>query len=232
MDCYDEHDDYLARRWQVTEPDRLKTYFFLNLVSHGWAFGNQHHPDRPASIFSNEENGWRQPRPGPATIRDYLDANIACCNDYAYLLKFLLDREGIRNRLAAIPGHIFNEVYLDGGWHVVDATTNMVFDASWHSIQNEPSCQRGWHRSGSVSPSRYASWQALPLDDGPFSEFYALFGCPAPAPGTDPTSGVARVVLSGSRKPLAGRTTTARQAAVRRMTTSVLLVVYLAAFLW
>jgi hypothetical protein len=70
----------------------------------------------------------------PPSVGAFLHAKIGCCSDFAYLTKSLLDHEGYVNRLTTIPGHVFNEVLLDGRWCIVDATTNMFIDMSWEEL--------------------------------------------------------------------------------------------------
>jgi hypothetical protein len=84
----------------------------------------------------NEKNNWTASRP---TMRAYLDSRIGCCTDYALMVKFLLDEEKIENRLTAIPGHVFNEVRLEGRWCIVDATTNMFLEQSWQELYERKS---------------------------------------------------------------------------------------------
>jgi hypothetical protein len=122
----------LRARWGVADERKLRALFYLNFVSGLWAFGNRDHPDRPGGVLSNEENGWTPP-PRP-TVRTYLASHIACCTDFACVLKSLLDHEGIENRLTCIPGHRFNEARLGGRWHILDATTNLCAEAGWEEL--------------------------------------------------------------------------------------------------
>jgi hypothetical protein len=110
---------------------KMKTLYIMNFVSGFWAFGNGLDPNKPGSVFLNEQNGWQAP---PESIHTYVDARIGCCTDYAFLAKYLLDREGIENRLTSIPGHIFNEVRLNGRWCIADATVNLFVESSWEEL--------------------------------------------------------------------------------------------------
>jgi hypothetical protein len=72
---------------------------------------------------------------GPTiTLTDYLESEVACCSDYAYFTKSMLDHEGIENRLTEIPGHMFNEVRLSGRWCIVDASCNLFIDTGWDEL--------------------------------------------------------------------------------------------------
>jgi hypothetical protein len=115
---------------------KLKTLFIMNFVSGLWSFGNKIELTKPGCVLCNEKNNWTASRP---TMRAYLDSRIGCCTDYALMVKFLLDEEKIENRLTAIPGHVFNEVRLEGRWCIVDATTNMFLEQSWQELYERKS---------------------------------------------------------------------------------------------
>ncbi len=121
----------LARRWAVEDEQRLKALYLMNYVAGFWAFGNHYAVDQPSGVLFNEENNWQEE---PPSLQAYLEANIGCCEEIAYLLKFFLDCEGIENRLTTIPGHVFNEALLGGRWCLLDATVNFFMERSWEEL--------------------------------------------------------------------------------------------------
>ena len=50
----------------------------------------------------------------------------------------VLLRRWIENRLTSYPGHVFNEVKLDGRWYVLDSMINIFVEASWEDIFRHP----------------------------------------------------------------------------------------------
>ena len=108
-----------------------KALFFMNFVSGLWAYGNQVAVDKTGGALSNEANNWQESTP---SLQAYLASEIGCCSDYAYLLKSLLDHEGIENRLTTIPGHVFNEAKLNGRWCMLDPTTNIFLETTWEEL--------------------------------------------------------------------------------------------------
>ena len=129
MEGYEQRVPQLQKH--AASDQKMKTLYIMNFVSGFWCFGNGLDPNKPASVFLNELNGWQVPA---ESIHAYVDAKIGCCTDYAYLMKYLLDRAGIENRLTAIPGHIFNEVRLDGRWCIADATVNLFVESGWEEL--------------------------------------------------------------------------------------------------
>lgn len=131
MNVYYQQKRHLVAQWGIRDERTLKALFFMNFVAGVWAFGNKSEPDKPGGVLFNEDVNWE---PQPATLRSYLDSNIGCCLDMAYLAKCFLDHEGIENRLTEIPGHIFNEVKLGERWCILDATTNFYLETSWEEL--------------------------------------------------------------------------------------------------
>jgi len=125
--------DILSKAWQLSNEKQLEAYFYVNLVSHFWGYGNPNRINDTGCVQINEESNF-QIIPNPS-IYTYLQSNIGCCTDYAYLLKVLLDQAGIKNRRVEVRGHIFNEALFDTRWFTLDATLGMVFHDSWENIQ-------------------------------------------------------------------------------------------------
>jgi hypothetical protein len=139
MKGYDRDGVRLAKHWGFVDEQKVRAMFMMNIVSGMWAFGNKSNPDRPGGVQSNEDNDWGM---GSPTLHTYLKSNIGCCDNFSFLLKFLLDREGFTNRLTAIPGHSFNEVLLDGRWCILDATANIFVETSWEDLYKGPASTR------------------------------------------------------------------------------------------
>jgi hypothetical protein len=116
----------------VEDENRLKTIFYMHFLTNLWSFGNKVATDKPGGVLINEENDWRPPQ--KITAQTFVQARIGCCADIAYVLKVLLDREQIPNRLTEIPGHVFNEVKLDGKWWIADGSTNILVEGSWEEL--------------------------------------------------------------------------------------------------
>lgn len=129
MEKYQRCKERMAQELGISEESRLKVIYVMNFVANLWAFGNKHHVDRTGCVACSEDNNWIIPK--EMSVQTYLRSRIACCNDMAYLVKYFLDQEQFENRLTVIPGHIFNEVKIQGKWHIVDATINAIVETSW-----------------------------------------------------------------------------------------------------
>jgi hypothetical protein len=131
---YTQDSSLVAATWVVIEgPQTQRAIYLMNTVSSIWAFGNNKGLGKVGCIGSNETTG--AVTVSELSTREYLAAPIACCSDYAALLKYLLDREGVRNRLVHISaGHVFNEAELDGRWVTLDPTINVMYGASWYTV--------------------------------------------------------------------------------------------------
>jgi len=133
----------LSQRWGINDQRKLEALFYMNFVSRLWGYGNPTPElrDRPGGVLSNEETGFRQIQ--NPTVRTYLESDIGCCTDYAFLLKQLLGRAGILNRRVTTAGHVFNEARFADGWATLDANTNMFFAGEWAAIQRRPHGSEG-----------------------------------------------------------------------------------------
>ncbi|MHC4606186.1 MAG: transglutaminase domain-containing protein [Planctomycetota bacterium] len=127
------HRDMLREKWGVEDEKTLEAYFYVNLVSRMYGYGNRDHPEKAGAVALSEDTGWKLVE--DVTIRTCVESEIACCNDYVHLLAFLLKRAEIPARQVYVLGHIFNEARLGGGWVVLDATLGLVFHGSWEEIQ-------------------------------------------------------------------------------------------------
>jgi hypothetical protein len=110
------------------DPTTRRTLAYMHLVSQLWAPGNLHRRDREGCVRSNEDGQWRFVSDADIDVTTYLKSRIGCCDDYAHMLVWLLQQEGIRSRLVVAGGHIFVEAWLRGAWRMVDANTNAYAD--------------------------------------------------------------------------------------------------------
>ncbi|MBT4888998.1 MAG: hypothetical protein HON65_05550 [Rhodospirillales bacterium] len=133
---FNKYQDVLKTRWAIKDRDYLRSLFYLNTVSGLFSFGNAIDVDGPGCAVSNEETGYLPRDQENLGVRFYLDSKIGCCTDYAYLLKYLLDRSEIESRILVIPvhGHVFNEVNINGKWHALDANIGAFYQQSWNDI--------------------------------------------------------------------------------------------------
>lgn len=131
---YQEHYSNIQSVWPFHHEDEYKAAFITNLVSNLWGYGNINAVNKPGCVLGNEDQQWQRPDLKSINAATYLRSKIGCCNDHAYLVKFLLDSENIPNRLTVIPGHIFNEANIDGQWWTLDATANLMIPHAWETI--------------------------------------------------------------------------------------------------
>lgn len=106
----------------------------MHLVSRLWAPGNRMHPERAGCVRDNEDIGFKFVGQEQTTHATYLGSRIACCDDYAHMLHWLLRRAGLDSRVIVAGGHVFVEARLDGQSRVLDAMANVVVNASWDEI--------------------------------------------------------------------------------------------------
>ena len=122
-----------AAAWHIPDSRMSKAAYYAALAGTLFAYGNRDHPDKVGCARTNEL------LPGPIegcmTEAAFLGSRIGCCIDYALLMKELLDRSGLPNRLVIGKGHVFNEVTSEPPF-IVDANTGILADASWEAIRN------------------------------------------------------------------------------------------------
>lgn len=110
-----------------------RAFYFMNVVSGLWAYGNLKNLQLPGCVMDNEIRGPIEP--SEVSVKTYLTSPIGCCTDYTAILNVLLTYDGIKNRVVSIPGyHVFNEAFIKGKWWVLDANTNLAFSESWRDI--------------------------------------------------------------------------------------------------
>jgi hypothetical protein len=106
----------------------------MHFVSRLWAPGNQTYPERAGCVRDNEDTDFRFVLQAQTTHATYLQSRIACCDDYAHMLQWLLRRAGVQSRVIVAGGHVFVEARLGGSLRVLDSMANVAFDASWHEL--------------------------------------------------------------------------------------------------
>lgn len=110
----------LANLSSFDEPT-VKALFILNFVAFSNNYGVPDMDNQPKDIKTLI---WK--------------INRGNCQTNTMLLQMLLERAGYRTRTIAINGldHGFNEVYLNGRWNILDATTNLWFNAGYEEIMS------------------------------------------------------------------------------------------------
>ncbi len=127
---YMKNEKYLITKWNENSKEKLISVFYINLVSRMWFYGMSDPNKDGCVLYNSEKITLRKNR----TIRTYIDSEIGCCTDYTVILKFLLDKEKITNRVVTVSGHVFNEIKIDNQWHTADANNSMIFLGSWKNI--------------------------------------------------------------------------------------------------
>jgi hypothetical protein len=117
--------------WGAENEPYLKPLFYLNFVSSLWSYGNRMSSEKAGCVLINENTNFGPIPEEGITVRTYVDSDIGCCTDYAYMLHFLLRRAHFESRLVLLPGHILNEVKVDGRWMALDANINVFYRQSW-----------------------------------------------------------------------------------------------------
>lgn len=70
--------------------------------------------------------------PGPGKVLSQDGVTPGCCMAYSYAFQFLCDRTGIPCVLVCNDVHMWNQVYLDGQWWLVDVTASDAGDETAH----------------------------------------------------------------------------------------------------
>lgn len=70
--------------------------------------------------------------PGPGEVLGQDGVVPGCCMAYSYAFQFLCDRAGIPCVLVCNDVHMWNQVYLDGQWWLVDVTASDAGDETAH----------------------------------------------------------------------------------------------------
>ena len=70
--------------------------------------------------------------PGPGKVLSQDGVVPGCCMAYSYAFQFLCDRAGIPCVLVCNDIHMWNQVYLDGQWWLVDVTASDAGDETAH----------------------------------------------------------------------------------------------------
>jgi len=70
--------------------------------------------------------------PGPGKVLSQDGVVPGCCMAYSYAFQFLCDRAGIPCVLVCNDIHMWNQVYLDGKWWLVDVTASDAGDETAH----------------------------------------------------------------------------------------------------
>lgn len=126
----------LETKWNIHNKKKLEAIFYMNMVSAMWGFGNKINKEKKGCVRYNENNNWQTVPIEKINVRTFIDSDIGCCSDSAYLLCYLLEKANIKQRVICFPGHVLSEAYLEDRWHTLDAYSNMMFHSQWQDIQN------------------------------------------------------------------------------------------------
>jgi len=121
----------LQAAWGTGDNSYLRAFFYLNFVSSLWSYGNSVSPQLTGCVLINENTNLEPIPDEKITVRTYVDSDIGCCTDYAYMLHFLLRQAHLEARLVELPGHVLNEVKMNGRWMALDANLNVFYRQSW-----------------------------------------------------------------------------------------------------
>lgn len=121
----------LQAAWGTGDNSYLRAFFYLNFVSSLWSYGNSVSPQLTGCVLINENTNLEPIPDEKITVRTYVDSDIGCCTDYAYMLYFLLRQAHLEARLVELPGHVLNEVKMNGRWMALDANLNVFYRQSW-----------------------------------------------------------------------------------------------------
>ena len=131
---YEEASPVISSNWGIGQRTAERAAFYSIAVGTLFAYGNKQRPDLSGCTTNNEIHGgvieYTQSQ------RQFLNSSIGCCNDYAYLMKILLDRDGIKNRMLVGAGHIWNEFTAAGHICNVDANTGLLIASSWADLKD------------------------------------------------------------------------------------------------
>lgn len=125
---------WIAETWGLEQGSPARAFFFLNLVSHMWGYGNPspEHSAKPGCVAQNETTDFR--RIDTPTIRTYIESEIGCSGDHAELLSFLLSSATVENRIVTVDEHHFVEALIESSWHILDATLNLAVEGTWQEL--------------------------------------------------------------------------------------------------
>ena len=127
----------LELAWGTENEVYLKAFFYLNFVSSLWSYGNRISPQETGCVLVNENSNFEPIPEEKINVRTYIESDIGCCTDYAYMLHFLLGQAHFEARLVGLPGHVLNEVKVNGKWMALDAKINVFYRQSWQETASK-----------------------------------------------------------------------------------------------
>ncbi len=150
-DYYLLHKEELMEHWPVLTEDELLVIYILNVVNRLWHFGNFIYPHAPGCVRVNEtitaeegdfifdyaDDGTPIYFKYASDMTDYLNSNIGCCTDHAYITKLLLDEGGYIARRLVSPGHWFAEALIGDDWYTLDASFGVLVKSSIEEMKVE-----------------------------------------------------------------------------------------------
>lgn len=125
----------ISQRWGLQSRELKKVLFFSATVGTLFEYGNRKKRDLPGCSYWSERTGHTK-QTVALSQKQFLNAVIGCCDDYALLMGVLLRREKIENRRLAGSGHTWNEFVLDGQTYLIDANVGLLTASSWADLSD------------------------------------------------------------------------------------------------
>jgi len=123
---------YIDSHWGIDSEKLKRSAFYVMAVGTLFEYGNKDQLGIPGCSYWNERIGGRLSY--QQSQRQLLRAGIGCCDDYAYVLKAMLDLDGIESRLMTGSGHMWVEIVVDGQKFSADANTGLITASGWDEL--------------------------------------------------------------------------------------------------
>jgi negative regulator of replication initiation len=123
----------IAERWGLQSRKLRRVLFFAATVGTLFEYGNRTKRDLPGCSYWSERTGHAKVTVA-LSQKQFLNAIIGCCDDYAIMMGAILRREKIENRRLAGSGHTWNEFDLDGQTYLIDANVGLLTASSWADL--------------------------------------------------------------------------------------------------
>lgn len=123
----------ISQRWGLQSRELKKVLFFAATVGTLFEYGNRTKRDLPGCSYWSERTGHAKVTVA-LSQKQFLNAVIGCCDDYAIMMGALLRREKIENRRLVGGGHTWTEFDLDGQTYLIDANVGLLTASSWADL--------------------------------------------------------------------------------------------------
>ncbi len=123
---------YIDSNWGIDSEKLKRAAFYTMAVGTLFEYGNKEQMDIPGCSYWNEKIGGQLSY--QQSQRQLLRAGIGCCDDYAYVLKAMLDLDGVESQLMTGSGHMWVEIFVDGRKFSADANTGLITALGWDEL--------------------------------------------------------------------------------------------------